>query len=192
MTESSDAGASRASKILASDVDINDHIDLSGKPCRVLDLYTKRGLCHFRTMNILTGFIVHSIVPPSTEFVVPDVTRDLYQLTGISYKDNSVTLLHHSGAYTRNDIFLPRNQNLRTMMVDGFNDGKRVLVGTVTSLGQGAIYAVEVYQAGSATRFKLNEDVLNQSKTNDSDVVAKNVGVKECPNCLGLGTVPGM
>lgn len=39
MTESSDAGASMASKIgklrLASDIDINDHIDLSGKPCRV-------------------------------------------------------------------------------------------------------------------------------------------------------------
>lgn len=39
--ESSDAGASSASKIgtlrLASDIEINDFIDLSGKPCRVND-----------------------------------------------------------------------------------------------------------------------------------------------------------
>ncbi|CAN6875770.1 eukaryotic translation initiation factor 5A-1-like isoform X2 [Brassica napus] len=165
MTESSDAGASMASKIgnlrLASDIDINDHIDLSGKPCRVIDLYTKRGLCHLHTINILTGYFVRRIVPISTEFVIPDVSRDLYQLTGISYKDDSVTLLHHSGAYTRDDIFLPENENLRTMMVDGFNDDKRVIVGIVTSLGQDAVYAVDVYQTGSA---------------NDIDFVAKNVG----------------
>ncbi|CAH8363518.1 unnamed protein product [Eruca vesicaria subsp. sativa] len=217
----SDVGSSSASKIgnlrRARDIEISDHIDLSGKPCRVLDFYTKRGLCHLRAINILTGCTVRRIVPISTEFVVchktvcmylpslnlfihtdclfsqvPDVSRDTYLLTGISYKDNSVTLLHHSGAYTRNDIFLPENENLRTMMVDGFNDDKRVLVGVVTSLGQDAVYAVEVEvdQTGSDTMLKLDEDVLNQTITNDSDVVAKNVGVKECPNCLGLGTIP--
>ncbi|KAL0731587.1 hypothetical protein Bca4012_027681 [Brassica carinata] len=164
MTESSDAGASRASKIetlrLASDIEINDCIDLSGKPCRVIDICTERGLCHFRTINILTGNIVRSIVPLSTQFVIPDVSRDIYQLKGISYKDDSVTLLHCSRAYTRDDIFLPHNGNLRTMMVDGFNDDKIVIVGIVTSLGQDAVYAVDVY---------------NQS--NDSDfVMPKNVG----------------
>ncbi|KAF3597148.1 hypothetical protein DY000_02024968 [Brassica cretica] len=101
----------------------------------VIDLYTKRGLCHLHTINILTGYFVRRIVPISTEFVIPDVSRDLYQLTGISYKDDS--------------------------MVDGFNDDKRVIVGIVTSLGQDAVYAVDVYQAGSA---------------NDIDFVAKNVG----------------
>ncbi|KAJ4901301.1 eukaryotic translation initiation factor 5A-3-like [Raphanus sativus] len=147
MTESSDAGASMASKIgtlrLASDIDINDYIDLSGKPCRI-----------------------------------PDVSRDLYQLTGISYKDDTVTLLHRSGAYTRDDIFLPENENLRTMMVDGFNNGNSVVVGIVTSLGQDAVYAVDVYQAGTAITFDPNDDLLNQSKTNDSSnvVLVRNVG----------------
>ncbi|CAN7079355.1 unnamed protein product [Brassica oleracea var. botrytis] len=60
MTESSDAGASMASKIgnlrLASDIDINDHIDLSGKPCRVIDLYTKRGLS---LTHDLTSLLTH-------------------------------------------------------------------------------------------------------------------------------------
>ncbi|KAJ4901300.1 Eukaryotic translation initiation factor 5A-3 [Raphanus sativus] len=182
MTESSDAGGSSASKIgtlrLASDIEINDFIDLSGKPCRVVDFYTKGGLCHFGAINMLTGNMVRSIVPPSTQFVIPDVSRDLYQLTGISYKDDTVTLLHRSGAYTRDDIFLPRNRNLRTMMVDGFNNGNSVVVGIVTSLGQDAVYAVDVYQAGTAITFDPNDDLLNQSKTNDSSnvVLVRNVG----------------
>ncbi|XP_056864218.1 uncharacterized protein LOC108844146 isoform X2 [Raphanus sativus] len=186
MTESSDAGASRASKIgtvrLASDFDINDHIDFDGKPCRVISVYTKRGFCHFRTIDILTGYLVRRIVPISTEFAVchktiPDVSRDLYKLTGISFKDDSVTLLHCSGTYSRNDIFLPENLNLRTMMVDGFNDDKTVIVGIVTSLGQDAVYAVDVYPTGTVTRFLLDEDFLNQSTTDDTDVVViKNVG----------------
>lgn len=51
--------------------------------------------------------------------------------------------------------------SLKLQMVDGFNDDKRVIVGIVTSLGQDAVYAVDVYQTGSA---------------NDIDFVAKNVG----------------
>ena len=181
MTESSDAGASRASKIgtvrLASDFDINDHIDFDGKPCRVISVYTKRDLCHFRTINILTGYMLRRIVPKSREFAIPDVRRDLYKLTGISFKDDSVTLLHCSGTYSRNDIFLPENLNLRTLMIDGFNDDQPVIVGIVTSLGQHVVYAVDVYPTGTVTRFLLDENFLNQSTTDDSDVVViRNVG----------------
>lgn len=62
-------------------------------------------------------------------------------------------------------------------MVDGFNDDKTVIVGIVTSLGQDAVYAVDVYPTGTVTRFLLDEDFLNQSTTDDTDVVViKNVG----------------
>ncbi|XP_022561174.1 eukaryotic translation initiation factor 5A-3 [Brassica napus] len=172
-TGSSHDGASRrASKIgnrkrtlrLASEIVLNDHIDIKGKPCRVLEAYTKRSLRYFYTIDILTGYIVWSIVPTSTKFVIPDVSTDIYQLIGISYKNHSVTLLHLSSDYTRNDIFLPEDRQLRNLMVNGFNDDKIVYVAVVSSLGKDAVYRVQV-----------------DDKTDSaiSDVVANNVGFKE-------------
>ncbi|KAF3593392.1 hypothetical protein DY000_02025422 [Brassica cretica] len=117
-TGSSHDGASRrASKIgnrkrtlrLASEIVLNDHIDIKGKPCRI-----------------------------------PDVSTDIYQLIGISYKNHSVTLLHLSSDYTRNDIFLPEDRQLRNLMVNGFNDDKIVYVAVVSSLGKDAVYRVQV------------------------------------------------
>ncbi|KAL0658090.1 hypothetical protein Bca4012_078675 [Brassica carinata] len=158
-TGSSHDGASRrASKIgnrkrtlrLASEIVLNDHIDIKGKPCRVLEAYTKRSLRYFYTIDILTGYIVWSIVPTSTKFVIvsfsqiPDVSTDIYQLIGISYKNHSVTLLHLSSDYTRNDIFLPEDRQLRNLMVNGFNDDKIVYVAVVSSLGKDAVYRVQV------------------------------------------------
>ncbi|CAN7079774.1 unnamed protein product [Brassica oleracea var. botrytis] len=152
-TGSSHDGASRrASKIgnrkrtlrLASEIVLNDHIDITGKPCRVLEAYTKRSLRYFYTIDILTGYIVWSIVPTSTKFVIPDVSTDIYQLIGISYKNHSVTLLHLSSDYTRNDIFLPEDRQLRNLMVNGFNDDKIVYVAVVSSLGKDAVYRVQV------------------------------------------------
>ncbi|KAL1209273.1 Eukaryotic translation initiation factor 5A-2 [Cardamine amara subsp. amara] len=197
--KSSDAGASQAGKIgirdgtvrLASDIRPNDYVDFKGKPFRVIDVETtERGFCHFRAINILDGYIVPRILHSSKEIVIADVNYELYQLIGISSKDNSVTLLHYGGDYVRDDIKLPESQLLRSMMVSGFDHGKKVFVTIAFALGKEAVYAVRIVgkvafyevridQTDSAISFKRNEDAVNQSKTNDSDYVVNQSKTKK-------------
>ncbi|KAL1202730.1 Eukaryotic translation initiation factor 5A-2 [Cardamine amara subsp. amara] len=180
--KSSAAGASRTGKVgvrdrivrLAKDIRFNDYVDLYGKPCRVLDASTEGGLCYFRAINILDGFLVWKIVPSSSEIVIAHVKRELYQLIGISSKHNTATLLHHSGDYVRDDIKLPQNEFLRNMMVLGIDNGFIVYVTVASALGKEAVYSVEVDSTGSTMGYKRNEDAVNQNKTNDSDVVVVN------------------
>ena len=77
---------------------------------------------------------------------------------------------------------------LKLQMVNGFDDGEIVYVGVVSSLGKAAIYRVQVEDknSGPPVIFKTSNQsitnscdlVLNQTKTNNSDVMAKKVGLK--------------
>ncbi|CAH8360905.1 unnamed protein product [Eruca vesicaria subsp. sativa] len=82
--------------------------------------------------------------------------------------------------YKANTIVDTQLERISSKMVDGFNDDKRVRVAAVSSLGKVAVHVEDVL---NQSKTNSSDVVVNQIKTNDSDVVVKSVGFKD----QGLG-----
>jgi len=97
--------------------------------------------CHFVAIDIFTGKKLEDIVPSSHNCDVPEVVRTDYQLIDIS-EDGFVSLLTENGD-TKDDLRLPTDEQLLTQIMDGFKDGKDLVVTVMSAMGEEQICALK-------------------------------------------------
>jgi translation initiation factor 5A len=97
--------------------------------------------CHFVAIDIFTGKKLEDIVPSSHNCDVPEAVRTDYQLIDIS-EDGFVSLLTENGD-TKDDLRLPTDDQLLTQIMDGFKDGKDLVVTVMTAMGEEQICALK-------------------------------------------------
>ncbi|KAK8657557.1 hypothetical protein V6N13_035788 [Hibiscus sabdariffa] len=97
--------------------------------------------CHFVGIDIFTGKKVEDIVPSSHNCDIPHVNRTDYQLIDIS-EDGFVSLLTESGN-TKDDLRLPTDDVLLTLIKSGFAEGKDLIVTVMSAMGEEQICALK-------------------------------------------------
>ncbi|KAK9021486.1 hypothetical protein V6N11_011473 [Hibiscus sabdariffa] len=142
-----DAGASKTFPQQAGTVRKNGYIVIKGRPCKVVEVSTSKtgkhghAKCHFVGIDIFTGKKVEDIVPSSHNCDIPHVNRTDYQLIDIS-EDGFVSLLTESGN-TKDDLRLPTDDVLLTLIKSGFAEGKDLIVTVMSAMGEEQICALK-------------------------------------------------
>ncbi|KAE8707346.1 Eukaryotic translation initiation factor 5A-1 [Hibiscus syriacus] len=131
-----DAGASKTFPQQAGTIRKNGYIVIKGRPCKVVEVSTSKtgkhghAKCHFVGIDIFSGKKIEDIVPSSHNCDVPRVSRTDYQLIDIS-EDGF------------DDLRLPTEEALLTLIKSGFGEGKDLIVTVMSSMGEEQICALK-------------------------------------------------
>merc|ERR1719487_1096517 len=138
--EGTDSGAAATYPKAAGSVRKGDYIMIKGDPCKVISLTTSKTGKHgnakanITALNIWNGNKREDIVPTSHNCTCPFVTRKTYLLMDIS-DDDYLSLFDEETSETREDIALPANEELKSEIQSGHEEGKQLLLTVMSACG---------------------------------------------------------
>ncbi|KAJ6803053.1 eukaryotic translation initiation factor 5A-2 [Iris pallida] len=141
-----DAEAGKTYSQWAGTICKNGYIVIKDRPCKVLDVIPVktgkpgRDKYGFVGLDIFTRKKLQVVVPSSLCCDVPHVKCSDYQLINIS-EDGFVSLLTESGG-TKDDLRLPTDEGLLTLIKDRLAEGKDLVVSVICAMGEEGICKV--------------------------------------------------
>ncbi|EIN05901.1 eukaryotic translation initiation factor 5A-2 [Punctularia strigosozonata HHB-11173 SS5] len=132
------AGASTTYPMQCSALRKNGHVVIKGRPCKIVDMSTSKtgkhghAKVHLVAIDIFTGKKLEDICPSTHNMDVPNVRRTEYQLMNI---DDGFMSLMSQDSVAKDDVRVPEGE-LGEQIVQGFEDGKDLLVTVVSAMGE--------------------------------------------------------
>lgn len=135
--DSVQSGASQFYPVQCSALRKNGFVNISGRPCKIVDMSTSKTGKHGHAkvnlvgIDIFTGKKYEDICPSTHNMDVPHVQRKEYQLIDID--DGFLSLMTDSGE-TKADVKLP--EEIGEALTKDFQAGKDLLVTVIAAMGE--------------------------------------------------------
>lgn len=136
--EQAASGASLFYPVQCSALRKNGFVNISGRPCKIVDMSTSKTGKHGHAkvnlvgIDIFTGKKYEDISPSTHNMDVPNVSRKEYQL--IDIEDGFLNMITDGGD-TKNDVKLPEGE-LGDQIKEAFEAGKDILVTVVSAMNE--------------------------------------------------------
>ncbi|WVN85235.1 uncharacterized protein L203_100380 [Cryptococcus depauperatus CBS 7841] len=134
--------------VLASTLTNDGYIIIQGRVCQIISVaqyvYQMQEIIEVHAYDIFTGSKIEGSFLVDAMAEIPKVGKKEYQLIHI---DKSSLSLAGSDETPRNDLKLPAG-NLRSAIMDAFDEGKTVFVSVLSALGNEQVVAYRVQWGG--------------------------------------------
>ncbi|KAI9140483.1 eukaryotic translation initiation factor 5A [Paraphysoderma sedebokerense] len=138
--EKASSGASLTYPTQCSALRKNGHVNLKGRPCKIVEMSTSKtgkhghAKVHLVGIDIFTGKKYEDISPSTHNMDVPNVKRADYQLIDI---DDGYLSLMTSDGEPKEDVKLPEGELGEKIQAD-FDEGKDLIISVISAMGEEA------------------------------------------------------
>lgn len=139
--ESGESGASKTFPKQCSALRKNEHVNIKGRPCKIVEMSTSKtgkhghAKVHMVGIDIFTGKKYEDICPSTHNMEVPVVKRKEYQLMAID-DEGFAALMDLETCEEKNDLKLPETEIGDAVRKAFKDDESGVLVTVVTAMGE--------------------------------------------------------
>jgi len=130
--EAYEANGSLTVPVQAGALKKGDFVCIKGFPCKVIEITTSKTGKHghakanITALDVFTGKKYEEVAPTSHNLPQPVVTRTEYQLIDIA-PDGQLSLMDEANN-TRDDLRLPEDPEVATLIKTQFDEGKEVVI----------------------------------------------------------------
>ena len=141
-----DAGSSATYPIQAGSLKKGMHCVIKDRPCKIIEYTTSKtgkhghAKAHIVAIDIFTHKKLEEICPTSHNMFAPNVTRVEYTL--IDVENETLTLQDEEGEM-REDLNLPKDEEVSKKIMDSFDAGKEMIVSVVGAMGEEAVMSLK-------------------------------------------------
>lgn len=126
--------------VQASTLRVGHYVMIDGRACKIISINISKTGKHGHAKSNIVGIDIfdgtkHVLLTPTTHNVeVPTVTKTEYQLIMID-EEGYLSLLNDVGE-PREDIQLPKNEELAKQIQDAYDNGKELMVTIQSAIGR--------------------------------------------------------
>eukprot|EP01064_Diplonema_japonicum_P022810 TRINITY_DN3300_c0_g1_i5.p1 TRINITY_DN3300_c0_g1~~TRINITY_DN3300_c0_g1_i5.p1 ORF type:complete len:156 (+),score=56.90 TRINITY_DN3300_c0_g1_i5:62-529(+) len=141
--QTGDAGSSTTYPIQAGALKKGMHCVIKDRPCKIIEYTTSKtgkhghAKAHIVAIDIFTSKKLEEICPTSHNMFAPNVTRAEYSLIDVD-ADGVVSLQDDTGDI-REDLSLPKDDELAKQIKAGFEAGKDLVLSVVGAMNEEAV-----------------------------------------------------
>jgi translation initiation factor 5A len=137
-SNTANAGASLTYPMQCSALRKGGHVNVKGRPCKIVDLSTSKtgkhghAKVHLVAVDIFTGKKMEELSPSTHNMDVPNVRKNEYVLLDVD--EGFLSLMNDDGS-TKDDVKVPDNA-MGKQLEEDFHSGKDLLVSVVSAMGE--------------------------------------------------------